>query len=126
MLRASLCCVQGGPDATGRQPPSGSGRESVQVGGTVRTFLALLGARSAAATWRTLDGCRGEPKVQDDPAAADGTRLHREVTSDCDDGVDVKLYTVEGGGHSWRLSGGFGTAATVTSALLEHVTPPSR
>lgn len=88
--------------------------------------LALLGARSAAAKWRSLDGCQGAPAVQDDPAAVDGTRLHREVTSDCDDDAAVTLYTVEGGGHAWRLSGGLGTEATVTSALLERAAPPPR
>lgn len=33
--------------------------------------------------------------------------------------------SVEGAGHTWRLSGGFSTAAVVASALLEHVAPPS-
>ncbi len=49
-----------------------------------------------AANWAALNGCSATPAV---------TLQHGQVTgqtwSNCREGADVVLYTVEGGGHSW-------------------------
>jgi polyhydroxybutyrate depolymerase len=54
--------------------------------------------------WRKLNGCTGEPKQRTlpDKDPNDQTRTTELVWPRCKDGVELKLYRVEGGGHSWH------------------------
>lgn len=56
----------------------------------------LPAVRDWVARWANRNRC-GE-RVRDSVIAADVTRLEYV---DCDDGAQVVLYTIEGGGHSW-------------------------
>ena len=56
----------------------------------------LPGARSNIAAWAENGGCDPEP-VETKPA--EDIVLHR--FEGCDPGIDVELYTVRGGGHTW-------------------------
>jgi len=50
--------------------------------------------------WAARSGCGSEPRVEALPVIEDdGTRIRRE-TWPCED-VEVVLYAVEGGGHTW-------------------------
>ncbi|MEX2245784.1 MAG: PHB depolymerase family esterase [Dehalococcoidia bacterium] len=65
-------------------------------GGTGGVGLPTRPVRDSAADWAARDGC--------DPTPADA-RVSEHVTSvawsECDGGVAVILYVVEGGGHTW-------------------------
>ena len=66
---------------------------------------SLLGARETARFWRVLDGCAGDARARELPdRAADGTRIQEERWPACRGGVEVALYTVEGGRHAWSPS----------------------
>lgn len=53
--------------------------------------------------WTSRCGCPATPTVAYEPDRdpADGTRVRREHYAPCRDGVEVVLYAVEGGGHTW-------------------------
>lgn len=54
------------------------------------------------AKWAALDGCAGEPAIEDLPDAADdGTRWSLQAHRGCKAGSEVLLYKVTGGGHTW-------------------------
>ncbi len=59
-------------------------------------FLLVPDVRVWAEAWSARNGCTSEPDIG--RIAADVT-LHR--WSDCREGADVLLYTIEGGGHGW-------------------------
>lgn len=62
----------------------------------------FLSADSAARLWRQWDGCDPSPVVSNLPDLTnDG--LHVVVTTyqGCRNGVRVRLYRIEGGGHAW-------------------------
>ena len=62
----------------------------------------LLSAPRAAALFATVDGCPGAPAVSVEPdTARDGTRTRRSAYAGCGEGREVRLYTIEGGGHTW-------------------------
>jgi polyhydroxybutyrate depolymerase len=66
---------------------------------------SLLGAREAARFWRLLNGCARDARVRQLPdRAPDGTRILEERWLACRGGVEVALYTVEGGRHAWSPS----------------------
>jgi polyhydroxybutyrate depolymerase len=88
---------------------------------------SLLGAREAADFWRVLDGCSGDARARELPDhAADGTRTQEERWPACRGGVEVALYTVEGGRHAWAPSGDVRTEELVTAFLLRHARPRPR
>jgi polyhydroxybutyrate depolymerase len=52
--------------------------------------------------WVRANGCRPDPQVEDlPPAVDDGTRITRATYAGGREGVEVVLYTVHGGGHTW-------------------------
>lgn len=76
-------------------------------GGQVHFFRQELGevlsTPETVAFWVGANGCDPEPETEllPDLDPEDGTRIRLEAYSDCDDAVQVLLYTVQGGGHTW-------------------------
>jgi len=76
-------------------------------GGDVHFFRRKLGkVLSFADTtrfWVTHNGCSPDPDIawQPDVDPEDGTRIRKKVFSQCNQGVNVILYEVQGGGHTW-------------------------
>ena len=68
----------------------GEVRGSEFRGSTVR------GAEGNMVRWAELDGCGTEPERSEV-----GSEVTHRVYPDCDDGTEVELYTIEGGGHTW-------------------------
>ncbi len=62
----------------------------------------LLSAPATAQHWARLAGCVEGPVVNYLPDYAhDGTRVRYDVYSGGQDGAEVILYVIEGGGHTW-------------------------
>jgi polyhydroxybutyrate depolymerase len=69
----------------------------------LRTFGKVLSVADTVKFWTTKDQCPSLPVVTQlpDKDPADGTKVRREIYGGCKDGVEVILYAVEGGGHTW-------------------------
>jgi len=64
-----------------------------------------LGAREATDLWRLLNGCARDARARELPdRAADGTRVLEERWTGCRGGVEVRLYSIDGGRHAWAPS----------------------
>lgn len=63
----------------------------------------LAGAMDAAAFWAQADGCTQSrvTTTLPDLAPSDGTRVTLTRYVACPTTADVRLYTIEGGGHTW-------------------------
>jgi len=76
-------------------------------GGEVHFYRQELGevlsTQDTVSFWSGANGCDPAPETEllPDLDPGDGTRIRLDAYSDCDDGVQVLLYTVQGGGHSW-------------------------
>ena len=73
-------------------------------GGHVRAGARgpILSARDSASKWAELNGCNANPEVTDLPnIIEDSTHVRVERYSRCKDNVEVLLYVIEGGGHTW-------------------------
>jgi len=88
------------------------------------------------AYWVDVNGCSTSSSVYALPdVPSDGTRVWREVYGDCRGGVEVVLYVIEGGGHTWpgntdtrfadeARAGGYGNISAdldASAALWEFV-----
>lgn len=52
--------------------------------------------------WAGINGCGDSPIISDVPDVPDdGTQVTKEAYGDCQEGAEVVLYTIEGGGHTW-------------------------
>jgi polyhydroxybutyrate depolymerase len=75
-----------------------------------------LSVTSTFSGWAQMNGCVGEPDVEWLPDNEDdGTRVWTETYRDCDDDVEVLLYGIEGGGHTWPGHPGFPASSGLTS-----------
>lgn len=91
------------------------------IDGSGEGALALLGAAGVQERWIDLNGCAGDPEVTYEPDAAnDGTVVRRESLSSCEDGSEVLLFVVEGGGHAWNQSADVATNALLLEFLSRH------
>jgi polyhydroxybutyrate depolymerase len=72
----------------------GSGGGTVDSGATPNAGVS--GTRDNIARWAENGGCDAEPEVSE---LGDDVELW--AYPGCDDGVDVELYTIDGGGHTW-------------------------
>jgi polyhydroxybutyrate depolymerase len=76
-------------------------------GGHVEVFNqdrgAVLSTDDTIRWWVAKMACRSEPdwRAIPDRATWDGTRTEVETFSGCRSGVEVVLYRIEGGGHTW-------------------------
>jgi polyhydroxybutyrate depolymerase len=74
----------------------------VPFAGGSRRRQVLLSAPDTAQHWARLAGCQEGPVVNYLPDYAhDGTQVRYDVFSGGQDGAEVILYVIEGGGHSW-------------------------
>ena len=65
----------------------------------------LLSLHETVERWVELNGCQTFTEgVEPDRDPNDGTLVRTETYSDCLAGVEVKLYSVERGGHTWPSS----------------------
>jgi polyhydroxybutyrate depolymerase len=79
--------------------------ELVPWGGTESGSSSLLPVDAAVALWTRLNGCPDAPAEQKDiDEINDGTTVRQTTYTPCDDGAEVELYTVFGGGHTWPNS----------------------
>jgi polyhydroxybutyrate depolymerase len=79
-------------------------------------YYGISGYGSAAdmmGWWASRQGCGGVLSTPLPDRANDGTRITLTDYTGCSGGVALKLYTVEGGGHTWP--GGNTSSAGVTS-----------
>ena len=93
--------------------------EGADPGITVQGFNANLpGAVDNIERWADNGGCAPEPEISE---IGDDVTLRRFV--DCDPGVDVELYTIAHGDHTWPgaaidISGHGGTTQTIDATDL--------
>jgi polyhydroxybutyrate depolymerase len=72
-------------------------------GDVLQGAARVLGAEQTARRWAELDGCPLVPAIEQLPDVdpSDGTRVRREGYAPGQDGAEVVLYVIEGGGHTW-------------------------
>jgi polyhydroxybutyrate depolymerase len=69
--------------------------------GTPR-FLTFKSVEESITVWRKIDGCPEEPKITDFPDMTnDGTTARQKSYGPGQDGAEVVLIEIEGGGHTW-------------------------
>ncbi len=63
----------------------------------------LMGALDAENKWAALAACKTAPTVTNlrDAVPTDGTTEQLRVTTGCTGGVQMQLYTINNGGHTW-------------------------
>jgi polyhydroxybutyrate depolymerase len=59
-------------------------------------WKALPGARENIANWAAGAGCNAQPTISEI-----GDDVELRTFDGCDEGYDVELYTIDGGGHTW-------------------------
>jgi polyhydroxybutyrate depolymerase len=65
-------------------------------------FLAFKSVEETIRIWCQIDGCPNTPKVTEFPDKVDdGTTVKRKVYGPGQDGAEVVLIEIEGGGHTW-------------------------
>jgi polyhydroxybutyrate depolymerase len=74
-----------------------------------RTFGKALSVSGTIAFWVKHNRCASTPVTtwEPDTDAKDATRVRKQVYAGCEGGVEVILYTVEGGGHAWPGGHGY-------------------
>lgn len=76
-------------------------------GGEVRVLWSKRGAifstKETIRRWAAFTGCKGEPTTEalPDRNRGDGTTTVCRTWATCRDGAQVKLYRIQGGGHTW-------------------------
>ena len=119
---SAMVAKQCGPDA----PVSilvlqGTLDDAFPYEGERRRERSVLGARETADVWRVLNGCDRPAMGRELPdRAADGTRVLEERWTGCRGGVEVALYSVDGGRHAWSPSADVSTPALVLEFLLRQ------
>jgi len=105
----------GGIDATGLfdETPGGSAQR--------RMFERVIGTpvTSWVESWATHNGCSLDTPV----VAAVGATVDRTAYDECDDGGDVVLQAVEGGGHEWPTPPTLDTTARALAFFEAHPLP---
>ena len=81
--------------------PWGGGNITGPLG--LRKLGKVFSVRQSVSIWVKRDGCGSVPVVFDmpDKDPDDGTRVTRESYSGGNEGTEVILYAIEGGGHTW-------------------------
>ena len=76
-------------------------------GGEIRfgknMYGIVLSVADTVKFWARKDHCSSSPIITQlpDKDPADGTKVRKEIYGGCKDGVEVILYAIEGGGHTW-------------------------
>lgn len=98
---------------------------------------SILSAEEVTNNWASIDGCSESPTTNDIPDQADdGTHLVVWSYQDCNANASVKLYEVEGGGHTWpggeqylpsllvgKTTGQFNASDTIWKFFAAHPMP---
>jgi polyhydroxybutyrate depolymerase len=73
----------------------------IHIGKT--TLGEVLSVADTVKFWVGKDQCSSVPAITQlpDEDPSDGTMVWKEIYSGCRDGVEVVLYAIEGGGHTW-------------------------
>ena len=70
-------------------------------------MLERPGALASSAAWAKRAGCDAEP-IEESTAEEVGPGVSLQVWPGCRDDMDVELYVIDGGEHSWPGSVGMG------------------
>jgi polyhydroxybutyrate depolymerase len=74
----------------------------IDGGPVLRDRGVAISLAQASAFWRKWDGTSAQPGVGNLPGQAhDGTVVRRKVYAGGKQGVEVVVYAIEGGGHTW-------------------------
>jgi polyhydroxybutyrate depolymerase len=76
----------------------------VPFGGSKKKLanLVVKSVEETVQAWAEIAGCAKEPKIFEVPSKVDdGTKVKRKTFGPGKDGVEVILYEIEGGGHTW-------------------------
>jgi polyhydroxybutyrate depolymerase len=67
------------------------------------TLGEVLPVADTVKFWVEKNGCSSSPIITQlpDTDPVDGTTVRKEVYGGCQDGAEVVLYAIEGGGHTW-------------------------
>jgi len=86
----------------------------------LRMFEKVVGtpATSWVESWARHNGCNF-----DAPAVTTVGTVERTAYTDCDDGADVVLQAVEGGGHDWPMSPTLDTTGRALAFFRDHRLP---
>jgi polyhydroxybutyrate depolymerase len=108
------------------------------MGGAVaRRRGPVLSAEETMAFWGRVGGCSltATTELQPDRAPGDRTRVRRSEYPGCRHGLELVLYTIEGGGHTWpggpsvarlivgRVSRDIDATATIWDFFARHPQP---
>jgi polyhydroxybutyrate depolymerase len=68
-----------------------------------KKFGKVLSFADTTRFWLAHNGCSADPDISwlADVDPEDGTRIRKKVYSQCNQGVRVMLYEIQGGGHTW-------------------------
>jgi polyhydroxybutyrate depolymerase len=68
-----------------------------------RRLGKIISVQATVDLWRKQNECRSEPHTtwEKDRDPDDGTRIRKTVYNHCRDDVQVVLYEIRGGGHTW-------------------------
>lgn len=75
----------------------------------------MTSAPDTAAFWARVNGCGGASETELPDAASDGTTVTAIAYDNCA-GAEVRLYRVNGGGHTWPGGGGEGSRIAGTAS----------
>lgn len=97
----------------------------------------LLSAKDSTKAWAKIDGCGPKPQQKTlAPTTRNGSETHVESYSDCKEGAEVVLFSVEKSGHTWpggeqylseneigRTSGDFDASDVIWKFFAAHPMP---
>ena len=69
--------------------------------GTTQSFVRLKGVEDSVLTWVKSNGCDEKPQTDTLSKENDKMKVTRRTYSGSQDGADVVLIAIEGGGHTW-------------------------
>jgi polyhydroxybutyrate depolymerase len=106
--------INGTEDPLVHYEGGGIGEEPWYIGGK------LLSVEYSLVLWRRLNGCTVEhgTRALPDAEPEDQTRTTEMVWNECAGGTEVRLYRVDGGGHTWH-----GLGRTLPPERLERTGP---
>ena len=77
--------------------------EGREIGGRLKKLGVVLSIPETVKFWVTHNQCSSSPIItlEPDKDPRDGTRVRQEVYGQGNEGTEVILYAIEGGGHTW-------------------------
>lgn len=103
--------IGSGPSNLGLSPETSAG---------LAFMLERPGALDSSTAWADRGGCEGEP-VEESTAEQVGSGVSLKVWPECDEGVDVELYEIDGGEHTWPGSIGMGAYEGLLGPVSDEI-----